>query len=56
MANIDRIKNCHMTIGILYHGWGVELLKNPAYKISDDDLKTMEWAKKEFHKAVKETA
>lgn len=54
-------KNRKQTIDILYHKWGVELLKDPGYKISSDDIKTMEWAKKEysdmrFVNCVEETA
>jgi hypothetical protein len=45
-------KNRHFVIGILYHKWGVELFKNPQYKIPQEDLKTLAWAKKEFAQAV----
>ena len=41
------------TIDVLYHKWGVELFKDPGYKISSDDIKTMEWAKKGFAEALK---
>tara|TARA_R110000803_G_scaffold204447_1_gene270462 strand:- start:642 stop:833 length:192 start_codon:yes stop_codon:yes gene_type:complete len=49
-------KNRKNTIDILYHKWGVELFKNPQYKIPQEDLKTMAWAKKELDKALEETA
>jgi len=47
-------KNRKNTIDILYHKWGVELFKNPQYKIPQEDLKTMAWAKKELDKALEE--
>ena len=53
MSNMSIAKDRKLVIDVLYHKWGVELEKDPKYIIQDNDLKTMEWAKKEFHQALK---
>ena len=44
------IRNRKLVIDTLYHKWGVALENDPKYRISQEDLDTMKWAKKELHK------
>lgn len=50
----DSVIGHKRTIDVLYHKWGVGLYKNAQYKIPQDDLETLAWAKKKLDKSVKD--